>query len=241
MPVNVHQLLGTKYRAKPRRLLNVSMALFATAWNCGSGRAATPSSGSIATNPISAARTWRRSGRVRSSLRSLTATDSLIETRRLKAIENLWGILRGLNKEFGDLRYVHTILTPEELDTFSKNGWPEKFYIKHYSLDQTIVQKMQDAGCDDADKERPFVTPRLWGVFFTIRAIYGRLAYLCQRSFKERKLVDWRTDSGIDQLLRTQLPAHVIDSVKSTPFHGTSYVIDHLEIQFMNAAGMNPT
>jgi hypothetical protein len=43
---------------------------------------------------------------------------------------------------------------------------------------------------------------------------------------------------GIDQLLRTTL--HVIDSVKTTPFHGTAYMFEHLETQFMNAAGMKP-
>jgi len=167
--------------------------------------------------------------------------DTLMQTRRLQAVVNLWAILRGLNKEFGDLRYVHTILTPEEMDNHFRKGWPSKFYIEHYAGDQTVIHKMTKAGCDDADKERPFVSARLWGIFFILRAVYGRLGYLCQRSFEEGRFIDWRTDSGIDQLLRTTLQAHVIDSVKKTPFHGTPYMIEHLEIQFMNAAGMNPT
>jgi hypothetical protein len=167
--------------------------------------------------------------------------DTLLQTRRLQAIENLWATLRGLKEEFGDLRYVHTILTSDEMDKYFRIGWPEKFHIKHYAFDKTVLEKMQRAGWDSAEKERPFVSPRLWGIFFTLRAVHGRLAYLCQRSFKERKFVDWRTDSGIDQLLRPSLQAHVIDSLKSTPFHGTSYIFEHLEIQFMNAAGMNPS
>jgi hypothetical protein len=167
--------------------------------------------------------------------------DTLMQTRRLQAIERLWAILRRLNKEFGDLRYVHTILTPEEMDEYFRSGWPPRFNIEHYASGTAVVQKLTKAGFEEAEAERPFVSPRLWGVFFIIRAVYGRLSYLCERSFEEGRFIDWRTDSGIDQQLRTTLPAHVIEQLKKTTFHGVANMIDHLEIQFMNAAGMNPS
>jgi hypothetical protein len=167
--------------------------------------------------------------------------DTFIQTRRLQAIERLWGILRKLNKEFGDLRYVHTILTPKEMDSYFRNGWPSKFNIEQYASGQAVVQKLTRAGFEEAEAERPFVSLRLWGIFFIIRAVYGRLGYLCERSFEQRCFVDWRADGGIDQLLRSTLPAHAIDGIKKTPFHGVANMIDHLEIQFMNAAGMNPS
>jgi hypothetical protein len=166
--------------------------------------------------------------------------DTLLQSRRLQAVEKLWAILRRLNKEFSDLRYVHTILTADEMSNYFQTGWPSRFNIAHYADNQTVLQKMQRAGCDDADKERPFVSPRLWGAFFILRAVYGRLGYLCQHSFEEGRLVDWRTDSGIDQLLRSTLQAHVIEGVKHASFHGAADMIEHLEIQFMTASGMNP-
>ena len=169
------------------------------------------------------------------------ASDTLMQARRLQAIEHLWAIARGLSKEFSDLRYVHTILTPEEMDNYFRKGWPSKFHIEHYAANQTLILKLSNAGCDDAEKERPFVSARLWGIFYILRAVYGRLGYLCQRLFETRCFVDWREDSGIDQLLRTTLQAHLIDSVKTTPFRGTAHMFEHLEIQFMNAAGMNPS
>jgi hypothetical protein len=168
-------------------------------------------------------------------------TDTLMQSRRLQAVENLWAILHSLNKEFGDLRYVHTILTPDEMNNYFHKGWPSQFNIGHYAANQTVVHKMQRAGCDDADKERPFVSPGLWGAFFILRAVHGRLGYLCQCSFEEGRFVDWRTDSGIDQLLRSTLQAHVIEGVKNASFRGTAEMIEHLEIKFMTAAGMNPS
>ena len=165
--------------------------------------------------------------------------DTFMQTRRLQAIENLWAILRSLNKEFSNLIFVHTLLTPSELSDYFQHEWPTKYGLQEYASDQTVLVKMQAAGCDDADKERPFVSPRLWGVFFILRAVYGRLAYLCQRSFEKRVFHDWRKDDGIDQLLRTTLPAHVIDSIKGSQVQGVYSMIEHLEIQFMNAAGMN--
>jgi hypothetical protein len=167
--------------------------------------------------------------------------DTFMQTRRLQAIEKLWAILRGLNKEFSNLLFIHTLLTPAEMDDYFHNGWPEKYGIGEYALHETVLVKMHTAGCDEADKERPFVSPRLWGVFFILRAVYGRLAYLCQCSFEKQGFKDWRKDSGMDQLLRTTLPAHAIDSVKAAHVHGIHDMIDHLEIQFMNSAGMTPS
>ena len=167
-------------------------------------------------------------------------TDTLTQARRLQAIEKLWEVLRRLNSEFNDLCFIHTILTPEEMVGYFKNGWPLKFNISNYVAQETLLKKMSSAGCGDAERERPFVSARLWGIFHIIRAIYGRLGFLCDRSFHERRFVDWRSDSGIDELLRTTLPSHTIDELKKSRFYGVVNMIDHLEIQFVSAAGMNP-
>jgi hypothetical protein len=112
--------------------------------------------------------------------------DTLTRTRQLQAIEHLWDIIGRLKTQFTDLRYVHMILTTDEMDAFFKKGWPPRFQIDHYAANDTPIRKFAAAGCNDADKERLFVHPRVWGVFFIIRAVYGRLGYLFERSFKER-------------------------------------------------------
>jgi hypothetical protein len=106
------------------------------------------------------------------------------------------------------------------MDAYFKKGWPPKFNMEHYALRDAAIRKMAAAGCNDAEKERPFVSPRLWGIFFIIRAVYGRLGYLCERSFEERRFIDWRADSGIDQQLRTTLPAqHAPDASRGSLPH----------------------
>ncbi len=99
--------------------------------------------------------------------------------------------------------------------------------------------KFGSAGANDAAKERPFVTHRLWSVFFVLQCIYGRTALLLTNSYKERRFVNWRTDNGCDQLLRAILPAQAIDYAKGQGIGGLQTAIDGLESQFLAEAGMN--
>jgi hypothetical protein len=78
-----------------------------------------------------------------------------------------------------------------------------------------------------------------WSVFFVLQAMYGRTALLLTNSYKERKLVNWREDSGCDQLLRAILPAQVAEHVKGLQVNGLRTPIDYLEGQFLAEAGMN--
>jgi hypothetical protein len=51
--------------------------------------------------------------------------------------------------------------------------------------------------------------------------------------------VNWREDSGCDQLLRAILPAQSVDHVKALQTHGLRTALDLLEGQFLLEAGMN--
>jgi hypothetical protein len=111
--------------------------------------------------------------------------------------------------------------------------------VREYADVNMAVQKMETAGVPDAAKERPFVSHRLWSVFFVLEAIYARSALLLTNSFKEGKLMNWREDTGCDQLLRAILPAQTVDHIKGLQIGGLRSAIDHLENQFLAEAGMN--
>jgi hypothetical protein len=61
---------------------------------------------------------------------------------------------------------------------------------------------------------------------------------LIELSFKERKYNDWRKDSGTDQLLRSVLPATIVDEIKSKTIGGLRTAIELLENQFLAEAGL---
>jgi hypothetical protein len=165
--------------------------------------------------------------------------DPILQKRQLQAIETLWKAVRALKHEFGQLFYVDNIFTSEEIHGFFKSGWPRSVaHMREYAGHHVIVEKYDRALAMESDHEKPFVSQRVWAVYYIIRALHGRIAYLFEQSFKESAYRDWRRDSGADQLMRSVLPSQVVEAAKSLNIGGLANVFDHLEEQFMAEANM---
>lgn len=175
------------------------------------------------------------------TVQSAPSTSHLTRQRQIQAVEHLWQIVRNLSSEFSLVVFVDTILTPSELDAYFREGEHAHVVdcIREYADMNLPLRKFASAGADDAAKERPFVTNRLWSIFFVLQGIYGRAALLLTNSYKERRFVNWHADSGCDQLLRAILPSQAVEYVKRQPIGGLRAAIDALESQFLAEAGMN--
>lgn len=160
------------------------------------------------------------------------------EDRTAKAVERLWNILLGLRKEFSDVTLIETILIPDELSKYFKGDWSHDLLstIRIYADQQTIISKMERAGYDHASKERTAITPRLWSIFSCLLAMYGRVGALYTYSFKKREYQNWRADPGIDQHLRSILPARGVDTIKADPNIGMQQLMGMLENLFLEVA-----
>jgi hypothetical protein len=166
--------------------------------------------------------------------------------RQIQAIEHLWLVTGKLNSEFSLVVFVDTILTRQELDAYFRNGHfgnGEHLAdcVREFADRNAPLRKLANSGANDASRERPFVSQRLWSVFFVLQAMYGRSALLIANSYKERRLVDWREDSGCEQLLRAILPEKAIAHAKELEIGGLRTSIDYLESQFLAEASMNKT
>lgn len=168
------------------------------------------------------------------------SSSHLTHQRQIQAVERLWQVICKLHSEFSAVVFVDDILTASELDAYFRGEDPRiADYIREYADMNVSLRKLIDAGADDAAKERPFVTHRLWSIFFILQALYGRSALLLTNSYKERRFVNWRTDSGCDQILRAVLPAQVVALAKGQVIGGLRTAITSLENQFLAEAGMN--
>lgn len=171
------------------------------------------------------------------------STSHMTRQRQIQAVEHLWQVVRKLGSEFSPVVLVDTILTPSELEAYFAEGEHAQIanYIREFADMGLPLRKFASAGANDADagKERPFVTNRLWSIFFVLRALYGRTSVLLANSYKERRFMSWRTDSGCDQLLRSILPAHSVEHAKGQAFGGLQTAINFLESEFLGEAGMN--
>jgi hypothetical protein len=167
--------------------------------------------------------------------------DPVIQTRRLQAIEKMWHILQAMRAEFTDAIFLDQVLKTDEIDQQFKNGRFDAPFtpINNYRNMETVAQKFANAKVEDAVKERPFLSPRVWGIVHVLQALYGRSGFLLTLSFKERKYNDWRNDAVLDQLLRAALPGATVDHAKAKPFAGLHALIEELEHCFMQQAGMS--
>jgi hypothetical protein len=175
------------------------------------------------------------------TVQTAPSTSHLTHQRQIQAVEHLWQIVRNLSSEFSNVVFVDTILTPEELDAYFREG---KFAhvadcVREYADMTFPLRKFARTGANEAAQERPFVTHRLWSVFSVLQGIYGRTALLLTNSYKERRFVNWRKDSGCDQLLRAVLPAQAVEHSKEQGGGDLRIAIDYLESQFLAEAGMN--
>lgn len=175
------------------------------------------------------------------TVQSAPSTSHLTHQRQIQAVEHLWQVVRKLSSEFSGVVLVDTILTPSELVAYFAEGKSAQLgqFILEYADMNVALRKSVDAGANDADNERPFVTNRLWSIFFVLRALYGRTALLLSNSYRKRTFIDWRTDGGCDQLLRAILPEQTVERAKGQVIGGLRTAIDCLEGEFLTEAGMN--
>ncbi|MFN7938348.1 MAG: hypothetical protein U0R19_33780 [Bryobacteraceae bacterium] len=175
------------------------------------------------------------------TVQSAGSTSHLTRQRQIQAVEHLWQVVRNLSGEFNLVVLVDTVLAPSELDAYFKEGEYAQIadFIREYADMNVPLRKLACAGAHDAVNERPFVTNRLWSIFFVLQGLYTRTSLLLTSSYKESRFMNWRTDSGCDQLLRAILPAHVVEYAKGQAIGGLRTAIDSLEREFLAEAGMN--
>jgi len=109
------------------------------------------------------------------TVQSAPSKSHLTHQRQIQAVEHLWQIVRGFNREFGSAVFVDTVLISSELDAYFSEGKYAQIAvgIREYADMNFVLRKLSSAGADDADKERPFVTHRLWSIFFVLGSTAG--------------------------------------------------------------------
>lgn len=175
------------------------------------------------------------------TVQNAPSASHITHQRQIQAIERLWQIVCNFSSEFSLVIFLDDILTSQELDEYFRERKQGHIAdcVSEYADPKVALRKFVTAGSNNATKERPFVTHRLWSIFFVLQAIYGRTALLITNSYKERRFVDWSMDGGCDQLLRAILSARVVENVKQQEIGGLRNAISYLENQFLAEAGMN--
>lgn len=167
------------------------------------------------------------------------APSSPITTEReAQAVEKLWAVIQKLKKVHSDIWLAESILTPDEIDGYFQTcDWPEIVRsVMHYSSLDWGMQQLISTGANDSDDCRLYVSDRLWGIFATIRALYGRLGVLYHISFKQGAYKDWRKDTGFATHVNALLGEALYEQAKETPLHGLEIILGRAEAEFLREA-----
>jgi hypothetical protein len=159
--------------------------------------------------------------------------DTTTSARKIQAIENVWSAICQLKNNFGDLLFVDGILTADELETFFSSREDRPIYqsIRIYKDENSILRKLKVA-LELAEKERPFISDRLYMIFFAIQVVCGRTAMLLNVSFNKGSYQDWRKDTPIEQYLKSILPPQTVTALMQYRFGGLYAIISELEKTF---------
>lgn len=160
------------------------------------------------------------------------------ERRRAYAVSVLWGVIVKLKEEFSSVTFVDTILSRAELEACFNGSDSNAFFemLWPFASQTTIMEKVTAGGGKAAEVERPFVSPRLYQIYFVTQAVLARSAFLIQVSFEKHTFLDWRSDSGVAELLGGVLPQSTAESLRTRAAHGLMAVVDTLETEFLKEA-----
>src|SRR5260370_3812716 len=126
------------------------------------------------------------------TVQSAPSTSHLTHERQIQAVEHLWKVVRNLSSEFSSVAFVDSIFTPSELDAYFREGEHASIegFIREYADMNFAFRNFASAGTEDADKHLPFVTNRLWSIFFVLQYIYPMPALLLPNACKEAASCD---------------------------------------------------
>ena len=160
-----------------------------------------------------------------------------LRKEQIHAAKSLWGALLETELAFSDLLTVDAILTPEELEDFfagrDKNPTISEMLSDYREL-KTTTDKISNPG--HLASHRLFSGDSLWACFSAASRTLGRAGWLAHQSIEKKAYQDWRTDSGIEQLIRPVLAAAEIEEGKQKQMGGLSYVFGCLRERVLREA-----
>ena len=168
-----------------------------------------------------------------------------LATIRTNAIDVLWRTLGEIEKVTATAVMLNDLFVTEELNHALSTGGSgskgAKNVMEMFEVcrDKAPLERPMPEFLDSSDirATRPFVSDRIWSLFFVLRGVHLRLLILAGWSVDKQTYLDWRDDKVINQLLCQALSQETIEHGKNRKLGGLGAVIrPGLENEFMAEA-----
>ncbi|MCP9762395.1 hypothetical protein [Lacihabitans soyangensis] len=156
----------------------------------------------------------------------------LLETR-IPKIEKYWDCILEIKSSIPDpVLLSYQILIDSELntETLNRSSIGTKLSKLHAleDLKNLISQKKE------IEKLRPFISEKLWLLGNVYSDFIGRCSYLLIDGYKKGKIVIWKYDTGVKQILLTSLSEKEIGHILKNEFHTFENFLQLLEYKMLN-------
>ncbi len=165
-------------------------------------------------------------------------SDSELSAKRIAAVDSLWRSVVGMRDYYSDALSLVGLYTAQELNDVLGGKHPTLMGIFEANYRKTPLRGELAPHMTDPDipATRPFVSDRLWSLFYIIRAVHGRLNFLVGTSYEKRQYVDWTTDDLINNLVSQVLAPEVITQGKNRLGGFSDVICRNLETAFLEEA-----
>lgn len=164
-------------------------------------------------------------------------SDNTALRRQLQAVENVWQMACKARELFGPIIFVDSFMLAKEMDEFFKTG-AHAIVMAPFNAYRDQITALQQLASLNIEKERPFISHKLYAVFFVLSSLYGRTALLIQLSFKRQVYQDWRDDEPLKRMLLSVLPEATVTDITERPFGGLQLAVGYLEQRLLTESGM---
>ena len=168
----------------------------------------------------------------------LPSLRSEIASKSIESVENIWANVISLGHEYGDLVLLDDLYHPKEIDVEIKSQKTPSIrdILDKYREGQLFNKKIVDFAKLTRDKNRLFVSDRLWVAYLTIYRFYGRLALLMNWSIKKNSYNHWKEDSRFISMMRRILPEEVIHDAMNKETGGLRHLLTYLDEEILQEA-----
>ena len=168
-------------------------------------------------------------------MNKMNGQDAELGAKRIAAVDTLWRNIVGMGDYYSDAFSLVRLCTPQELTNVLGGKHPAlmRFFEANYKKSPLCGELAPNMTDPDIPATRPFVSDRLWSLFFVIRAVHGRLNYLLATSYENKQYSDWTTDDFMNKLVRQVLAPEIITQGKNRLGGFADVICRNLETAFL--------
>ena len=158
-----------------------------------------------------------------------------VQDKRIEATEHFWDRILKMKSSIPSVVHLcYQILIDEELNKKTLDRTTSKFGSQISSLSLEDFSSKLKKSYDEINHYRPFISEHLWLLMYAYQGFVGRTVYLLIDGYNRNEIKNWKSDSGIRQIVGTVLTEGELDYILKLKFQAYDSMLQLLEAKILN-------